>query len=308
MQALKDLLARTRFPVVLILTLCVGLGLGALSYFYYQTYSDNYYFPADTSAKRAAQQEWRLASADHEILATAIAACSKIYNLYAQPQYIQNQFRLWTGSDGRSRSSDKDEKSGKSEKETALQITNYHRTAIFLSDSIARNRFEAAVNANNNYSNMFNFQLSIIIIGAITTVLISIKSISNSENWATTYFWIGIFAIIFSSIGTATSTLNAFFGPREAYFRTERSLASLRQLHTEIAARIASSIEDPEKCPSISRTNKDDPYAQQVQEWTTRLSAILNASDTAASNQTSKDPAGTSNNGGAGKATAAASP
>lgn len=237
----------------------------------------------------ATVQEWQLASADHEIIAMAVAACSKILDLESQPDFIRAQLRLDTLPDGRRNSVYLNEPT-KAAKD--LVLSNYQRAAIYLSDSIKRGRVESATVATVNYSSMFWFQLAIVGIGAITTILISIKSIAptdNSPKVMNLSLWVGILAIIFSSVGTATSALNSFYGPRESYLKSERSLAALRQLHSEIAAKITSATdaEHPEKCPKVDAANKDDPYGKQVQDWTTKLGAILNATDSGSSSSQS---------------------
>jgi hypothetical protein len=231
----------------------------------------------------AAFQEWRLATGDHEIIAAAAAACTKIADLDSLPNYIRAQLRLDLLPNGSIGQSPFDENTRKEPKQFAL--SNYMRAAIYLSDSISRGRIESAATASDNYSSMFWFQLAIVGIGAITTILISIKSIAPPDSPGKAIslsLWVGILAIIFSSIGTATSALNSFYGPRESYLKSERSLSALRQLHSEIAAKIASST-DPDKCPKLNPASKDDPYGKQIQDWTTRLGGILNASDSGSS-------------------------
>lgn len=234
----------------------------------------------------AAVQEWRLATADHEIIAAAAAACTKIVDLDSLPNYIRAQLRLDLLPNGSIGQSPFDENTRKEPKEFVL--SNFMRAAIYLSDSISRGRIVSAATANDNYSTMFWFQLAIVGIGAITTILISIKSIAPTDNSGKAIslsLWVGIFAIIFSSIGTATSALNSFYGPRESYLKTERSLSALRQLHSEIAAKIASTT-DADKCPRLNPANKDDPYGKQIQDWTTRLGGILNSADSGSSSST----------------------
>jgi len=235
----------------------------------------------------AATQEWRLATADHEIIVAAIAACSKIFDLRAEPDFVRAELRLDTLPDGRRISSSNPQQKGGN-----LVLSNYQRAALYLSDSITRGRIESATNASVNYSNMFWFQIAIVSIGAITTILISIKSIAPADNAPTAVslsLWVGILAIIFSSVGTATSALNSFYGPRESYLKNERSLASLRQLHSDIAVQVASvtDAEHPDKCPRLDPARKDDPYSKQIQDWTNKLGAILNATDSGSSSSQS---------------------
>jgi hypothetical protein len=251
-----------------------------------------------TDRADAAYHEWRLASADHKNVAESVAACSGIGTLAGQPAYIRDELRLDVLPDGKhfQPASANDPKAGEPRDAAStpkalaeFSMSNYARTAIYLSDSIVRARIESANNAASSHSTMLWFQWSIVIIGALTTILISLKSIVTSDDALKRLsFHIGIAAILLSSIGTATAGLNSFFGPRESYLKAERSLASLRQLHSDIAVQIAAIREPPGKqdrreCPSFDPAAKDDPLAKQVQDWKTKLNAIANSSDSGSS-------------------------
>jgi hypothetical protein len=246
----------------------------------------------------AASHEWRLASADHKNIAESVAACSGIGTLVGQPAYIREELRLDILPDGKrfQPASGGDSKAGEpkdaastSKGPPVFSMSNYARTAIYLSDAITRARIESANNAYSNHSTMLWFQWAIVIIGAVTTILISLKSIVPGEDTLKRLsLHIGIAAILFSSIGTATSALNSFFGPREAYLKAERSLAALRQLHSDVAVQIAGIREPPGKqdrkeCPTFDPAGKDDPLAKQVQDWKTKFNTIANASDSGSS-------------------------
>jgi hypothetical protein len=253
-------------------------------------------------------QEWRLATADHQIIVAAVAACSKIFDLDRQEDYVRAQLRLDTLPDGTRTEFYRFSGSSDSKEPRNVTLTNFQRATIFLSDATSRARIETAVSAAENYRTMFWFQLAIVGLGAITTILISVKSISNAQtrknqNW---YFWIGIFAIIFSAVATATSALNSFYGPREAYYKSGRSLSALRQLHADIVARVASTTdtEHPENCPKFDPTKKDDENGKLVQDWTTRLGAIVGGAETGSSTPqggaTTTSPGGGGQGGGGG--------
>jgi hypothetical protein len=253
------------------------------------------------TAKRqdAVAHEWRLASAEHKNIAEAVAACSGITDLAGQPVFVREQLRLDILPDGARRG---EEGAPRDVKEIALaepkgptaeprastgfSLSNYARTAIYLSDEISRSRIESANNAYVNHWVMILFQWAIVIIGAVTTILISLKSIMTADDSRKALsLRIGVAAILFSSVGTAASALNSFYGPREAYLKAERSLASLRQLHSDIAIQIGS-IREPQgkkECPSFDPANRDDPLYKQVQDWKTKLGAIVNASDSGSS-------------------------
>jgi hypothetical protein len=183
----------------------------------------------------AGLREWRWAQADHENIAAAIAACRRFPNL--NDPSLRELLRLDSGPYGRDRAAAKGAET--------FTLSNFQRAAIYLSDAIARARFESALNASANHMDMFWFQLFIVLIGAVTTILISIKSITNDDQSkrylpSGFFFAIGIIAIATTAIGTAASALNAFYGPRENYLKSERNLAALRQLHAEIAVAVAS--------------------------------------------------------------------
>jgi hypothetical protein len=254
-----------------------------------------------TKRQDAVAHEWRLAYAEHRNIAEAVAACSGIANLVGQPAAIREQLRLDILPDGGKRH-DQDAKAtvlkdvvfapepkgsaAEPKASSGFSLSNYARTAIYLSDEITRSRIESANNAYANHWTMILFQWAIVIIGAVTTILISLKSIMTADDTQRPLsLRIGIAAILLSSIGTAASALNTFYGPREAYLKAERSLAALRQLHSDVAIQIGS-IREPQskrECPSFDPANKDDPLYKQVQDWKTKLAAIVSASDSGSS-------------------------
>lgn len=262
---------------------------------------------ARTSKRQdAVAHEWRLASAEHKNIAEAVAACSGTTNLAAQPAFIREQLRLDVLPDG-GRRTEADAKGGASREAAALEskgpaaeakplpglaLSNYARTAIYLSDEISRSRVESANNAYVGHWVMVGFQWIIVFIGALTTILISLKSIMTADGGQKAWsLRVGIAAILCSSIGTATSALNSFYGPRETYLKAERSIAALRQLHSDIAIQIGS-IREPQgkkECPSFDPANKDDALYKQVQDWKTKLGAIVNASDSGSSSPSETD-------------------
>jgi NADH:ubiquinone oxidoreductase subunit 6 (subunit J) len=262
-------------------------------------------------------REWRQAAADHEAIAVAVAACSRIYDLWSQPKYIRDQLRLDSLPNARRNQQKPDEASksviapatepaakqkdstaAKPKPPTELIMSNYMRAAIYLSDSITRARVEAATNARINYTWMFWFQILIVCVGAVTTVLISVKSMLPTGNDAPRRsFWIGFAAIVASSIGTGIAASNSFLAPREAYLKNERSLGALRQLHSDIASHIAGATDstDPRNCPKLNPTGKDDPLAKQIQDWSAKLGVIMNAADSGSSSSSSDSAANQTN-------------
>jgi hypothetical protein len=151
-------------------------------------------------------------------------------------------------------------------------LTNYQNSALYLSDAISRGRIQAAKAAADSDDKRIMYQWALIVIGAITTILISIKSMSNERT--SVYLTIGILAIIFAALGTACSSIIAFYNPNDLYYRNERALLQLRQLHIDLAAEVVSA-NDP--CEPMDINKPDNPKVKRLKDLTTRLTGILNA-------------------------------
>jgi hypothetical protein len=152
-------------------------------------------------------------------------------------------------------------------------MTSFHRAALYLSNAVARARIEAMGSAHDSYSRMQSFQIATVILGAVTTILISIKSTSIDNTRLS--LLIGILAIIFSSVGTGTSALNSFYSPREGYIRNQKSLSVLKKLHVEIATTVSSQAEF-DTCTATTEES-----SKKVKEWSARLGRLLDDSETA---------------------------
>jgi hypothetical protein len=118
-----------------------------------------------------------------------------------------------------------------------LDTPSYLLAAVALSNDIARSRVDIASENTRDYITMLVLQWIFVGIGAITTILIAIKSTSTVRSHA--YLAVGIAAIIFSSLGTATGTLISFYTPRVTYQRSSHALATLRGLHHQLVQGIA---------------------------------------------------------------------
>lgn len=244
--------------------------------------------------------EERQARADHRNIAEAIAACSGIGSLEGQAPSVLEALRVPSRTTRKKlATAEKYTVALGSSNSAGFALSNYARAAIYLSDSITRLRVEAAYSAVSNDKKMDAFQWAIVIFGAVTTILISFKSIMSNEEalkeWSRR---IGFAAIICSAVGTATAALNSFYSPREAYLKAERSLAALRQLQSDMAVQIASTAVPPDRqdspdktrCPLFAPDDKSGPLAKQVQDWKNKLDLIVNALDStsAATSETSQ--------------------
>jgi hypothetical protein len=172
-----------------------------------------------------------------------------------------------------------------------LALNNYQNSVLYLSDAISRARMQVANVTGDSKEKMVMYQWTLIVIGAITTILISIKSMSNERT--PVYLTIGILAIIFSALGTACSSIIAFDSPVETYSRNERALLQLRQLHTDLAAEVVSA-NDP--CKPMDINKPDDSKVKRLKDFSARLTGILNASSGAGGSSAPGAPSGPGTN------------
>jgi hypothetical protein len=182
----------------------------------------------DNNKMHETDQEYDNTLTDHKIIASSIAQCFNIGEVNFNKSYLHPQLTTYVNKNYPYPTL------YNTENFKTIDLTTFHRSVVYLSNTISKLRVDTSKSTNENYSRMKKFQIYTVIIGTITTILISVKSISTTHT--SVNILVGILAIVFSSIGTATSDLNSFYSPRESYVRNMASLASLRHLHMEIAA------------------------------------------------------------------------
>jgi hypothetical protein len=224
--------------------------------------------------------EWQNARADHEAIAFAVAQCFDWGDAYVFPGFLNKQLMLDMGPNGdRLPYKTREEENIKS-----LKLPSLSRAAIYLSDGIIRARMELAGVISYNDRVMRVLNIALIIIGAVTTTLISVKATAGSEQMKSRlYQTIGIAAIVLSALGTVVSGLNSFYNPQEKYTRNQKSLDMLKQLHVEVATAVSSQELD------ICREKMKDDSSKKVKEWSTRLAGIWNTWEITAQNQPRPD-------------------
>jgi hypothetical protein len=154
-----------------------------------------------------------------------------------------------------------------------LELNNYQASILVLSDAISRARMQIASIVADSKAKMEFYQWTLIILGAITTILVSIKSMSNERT--PVFVVIGVLAIISSALGTACSGIISFYSPNDTYVRSERALLQLRQLHTDLSFEVASAVA---LCKPINSENPDDLKTKSLKDLSTRLTEILHTS------------------------------
>jgi hypothetical protein len=218
--------------------------------------------------------EWQNARADHEAIAVTVAQCFDWGDAYVSPGFLNKQLMLDMGPTGDRLRYPKTPDAAPSK---SLKLPSFLRAAIYLSDAITRARVELAGALSSNACVMRVLNIAMIIIGAITTTLISVKATAGSEQMKSSlYQIIGIAAIILSALGTMASGLNSFYNPQEQYSRHQKSLDMLKQLHVEVASAVSS--QDLDMC----RAKMTEDASKKVKDWSARLAGIWQASETTA--------------------------
>jgi hypothetical protein len=188
--------------------------------------------PDDTAPRlnASAYAEFLAAQADHAAILATSAQCADQVANFKHPLKLDARF-LAIAPDGRALPD------VVALTQPVVETPSYLLAAIHLSYNIGRARVDLAGRQIEDYVWLQVFQWAIVVIGAITTILISVKSMATERTRF--YQLIGTVAIVFSSVGTAVAGLNSFYSPKTTYEQTTRSLATLRQLHIQLASGIA---------------------------------------------------------------------
>jgi hypothetical protein len=120
--------------------------------------------------------------------------------------------------------------------------------------------------------------LASIIIGMITTILVSLSSTEFGRGDGQRQRIIRVLAIIFPVLGTATAAIINFYGPQAEWGQASRTLASLTQLHGQMGLALW-------KLPPCSPTGIGDKTAlrSDIEDWSKRyvdIQTIASASGT----------------------------
>ena len=157
---------------------------------------------------------------------------------------------------------------------------NFYGSVAALNHAIADERLQAIRASEESSRKASPFQILIIGIGALTTMVVSLRSMDNVISASLTRSF-SIAAILLSALGTGAATLNSFYAPREASVRQVRSLVQLKLLHQEIYIFLAA-----ERCDVVPMAQLDadptlvsDPRARRVRAWHAQLQQISSGAD-----------------------------
>ncbi|MCE7538708.1 hypothetical protein LZV44_04105 [Klebsiella variicola] len=134
---------------------------------------------------------------------------------------------------------------------------------ISLSKGIFSARIENATNATEAYVRLQVSIWSTVLLGFATTVLVSLSSTEFGQEKSVLGRVIRVLAIILPALGTAVAAISAFYAPREDLARSSQALASLRQIHSQIASEIG-----PTPCPNaIDAAQNKGEIAVKLVSW-----------------------------------------
>ncbi len=153
---------------------------------------------------------------------------------------------------------------------------NQEMNILQLSRTILGQRQDLFRTVDSSYSSLQIIQLTIILIGLVTTILVSVSSTEFGKGDTSTAKTIRILAIVFPALGTAAAALNSFYSPRDEMTRASHTLASLAQLHGQIAVGIWSVA-----CATDMTDSKD--FKVILTDWGKRYQDILTVGDATSS-------------------------
>ncbi len=220
----------------------------------------------------AARDEWVAARADHAGIIAIAAQCQQAGTAFTHPLVVPAALTTIVPNGWHGPATPKPAQPESDQPALTLEAPSYLLASIILINDIGRSRVDVAGNTARDNAWMQVFEWALVLIGAITTVLISIKSISADRGTAFTA--VGIGAIIFSTLGTSVAAVNSFYSPRTTYEHDQRTLADLRNLHLQLATGIA---REGNLCTSWVHWSRDWRFAR-IKALTDQYASITDAS------------------------------
>jgi hypothetical protein len=223
-----------------------------------------------------AYDEWASAKADHAVVVAVAEQCAQERAKFAHPLQIPASFLTIIPNGRHGKALPNDTLSDVVPSTLQVDAPSYILGAIALSNDIGRARVDMAGDEALDSAWMQIFEWALILTGAISTVLISVKSMSGSGDRSAAFTALGIGAIIFSTLCTSVAAVNSFYSPRSIYERDARTLTSLRNLHLQLAGGIT---RENNLCVSWTDWSKDWRFAR-IKAFSDQYAAITNTSGT----------------------------
>ncbi len=148
---------------------------------------------------------------------------------------------------------------------------------IALSNALFLERTDSLEKLSSVSRSLEKFQVSAIIIGLLTTVLISLSSTDIIKDSTPalnfTKVTVKIFAIILPAVGTAVAALNTFYDPKSDQIRYSRISEAASLLHRQIALGVGD-------LACAAPTDKDNwtKNAAQIDAWINAHKSLISPS------------------------------
>jgi hypothetical protein len=205
--------------------------------------------------------QFRAVEIAHNSIKTWVLQCVGANSIRDLPENLQSYFRdrygyaTYYGDTSR--------------KTVAKTPTVQEMSIVQLSNAMLNQRVELARKANDSYSWLQYIQWLTILIGLVTTVVVSI---STTELFGKVDTPLGkglrFLAIFLPALGTAVAAINAFYNPRDDWNKASNTLANLTQLHGQMSVGIWAL-----ECPADDAKRKD--VVAKLEEWTKRYNDVI---------------------------------
>jgi hypothetical protein len=221
----------------------------------------------------AAYDEWSSAKADHAVIVAIAKQCEQTSATFSHPFAVPVPLLTIIPDTRHGKMLPNDTPPDTTAPALKVETPSFMLAALVLSNGIGRSRVDVAGDRARDSAWMQIFEWVLVLFGAITTMLISIKSLSAERSATLTA--IGIGAIIFSTLGTSIAAVNSFYSPRSTYERDERTLTNLRSLHLQLATGVT---RDGDLCSTWTNWSKDWRFAR-IKALTDQYTAITTAAE-----------------------------
>jgi hypothetical protein len=220
---------------------------------------------------------------NHDAIKNWVLDCTKAKDASVYPGVVRNEFYVEAYSY---------DSSDNPQLPLNVRLPSHQETALLtLSKEIALQRRFSANRADKAYNLWQITSITSIILGMFTTILVSLSSTVFGRGDGLTQTSIRILAIVFPALGTAAAAIIAFYGPQAEWTQASRTLASLTQLHDQIASGIW-------KLNCMQKENDEfaGRISAQLDEWSKRyvdiqtVSAATGASAGASTTPTTAQP------------------
>ena len=219
--------------------------------------------------KKQREAHWREISPHHWRVVGWVLECTNIKEIGKLPPYLREFFDPTNV--------------GMAALETSPErLPHHHEMALVqISRAIADHRQTLLARVRSTYHDAQVASLVTVILGFITTIVVSFNSTSFGQGQGRTQQSMRFLAIFLTALGTAVSAVVAFYGPQDEWNETRRTLSALTSLHNVIGLETwkLNCLEFDEGTKQLKPDSKANSNVMlKFEEWTKRYYEIQNVS------------------------------